>query len=304
MRRGQSRCQISGRLDRSGQPLEIGQAITLEPRLARSLSRNRQRASSREYLGTFPVVALSSSDRRLIWGGPEERRRFLDRVSFHLRPETLDVVQRYRTALRQRTALLLRGSEESVASFEHTMATAGARLVWLRRQAVAALEAALDDELASLGWSLSRPRMRYHTQDNMAADEEAALAQQLRQTLALSRRNDRLRGRTTVGAHRHDLALSLQGVPARDALSAGQGKLLAMALRLAAMAAIGARAGVLPAVVFDDVDAELDTGVLERVLVRLEGVRQVFLSSAHEEVLLPRVRPAAVWQLREGQVQG
>ena len=304
VRRGESHCALHGRVRRDNEPLEIGQTIRLAPRSSRGLTRGSRRVGSQEYLGLFPVVALSSSDRRLVWDGPEERRRFLDRLSFHLRPETLDVLQRYRTALRQRTALLHSGGDEALAGFEHTLATLGAHLVRLRWQALAALEAALDHELGALGWSLPRPRMRYHAHDNMAADDEAALAQQLRQTLARSRRNDRLRGRTTVGPHRHDLALTMQGVPARDALSAGQGKFLAMALRLAAMAVISAGGRVQPAVVFDDVDAELDTGVLERVLARLAEAGQVFLSSAHEEVLLPRVAPAAVWRLCDGQVQG
>jgi hypothetical protein len=77
------------------------------------------------------------------------------------------------------------------------------------------------------------------------------------------------------------------GSPARETLSAGQGKLLATAFRLAAMAVFEQVRGRIPAVVFDDVDAELDGTVLQRVFARLKGAGQALLSSAHEEMVLP-----------------
>jgi DNA replication and repair protein RecF len=105
-----------------------------------------------------------------------------------------------------------------------------------------------------------------------------------------------------VGPHRHDLQLTVHGAPAREILSAGQGKLLATGLKLAAMALVGAERGRSPVVVFDDVDAELDAGVLRRVIARLESAGQALLSSAHEEMMLPRLTLGAVWRMNAGTV--
>ncbi len=117
----------------------------------------------------------------------------------------------------------------------------------LRLAALAGLERHLGEELEPLGWSLAHPVLRYNAPDGVAVAEPATLVARLRAALAASRRLERGRGHTAVGPHRHDLQFSVQGVPARDVLSAGQGKLLATGLKLAAMAVRGARAGATPA---------------------------------------------------------
>ncbi len=106
-----------------------------------------------------------------------------------------------------------------------------------------------------------------------------------------------------MGPHRHDLQLIVHGAPAREILSAGQGKLLATGLKLAAMALVSAERGRTPIVVFDDVDAELDAEVLRRVVARLERAGQALLSSAHEEMMLPRLTRGAVWRMGAGAVE-
>jgi recombinational DNA repair ATPase RecF len=91
-------------------------------------------------------------------------------------------------------------------------------------------------------------------------------------------------------------------VPAREALSAGQAKLLAVGLRLGALAVVEERLGGAPVVVFDDVDAELDATALKRVMARLHGRAQVLISSARPELVLPSATDVRVWRMEEGRV--
>jgi DNA replication and repair protein RecF len=294
---------ISGEVERATTAFDLAVAGRVGQRLHRTLTRGTRRLAPAEYLALFPVVALSAADRLLVWGGPEDRRRFLDRVAFHLHPDTYPVLQRYRRALRQRNALLASGGTDAeIEAFERDLATLGARVVQLRQHALSEVEAALEQELEMLGWSLPRPHLRYHAPDDEAFGEPPELAARLRAALVRSRKRERARGHTVVGPHRHDLAATVAGAPARDVLSAGQGKLLATSLKLAAMAVLERVRGRAPAAVFDDVDAELDAGVLERVLARLAGRGQVFVSSAHEEMVRPRLAGATVWWVRAGQV--
>ena len=292
---------ISGTVERSGTVVELRQDAAVRRALVRSLYRGARRVDAAEYLEVFPVAAFSSHDRQLIWGAPEDRRRFLDRLSFQLYPETLLVLQRYRQALRQRNAVLQAGGADAqLAAFEHDLAALGARLVHLRLRAVSGLEPALQGELGELGWSLSRLNLGYHSGEGELADDPAETAARLAAKLARMRRAERARGHTMVGPHRHDLHLVVSGQPARDVLSAGQGKLLATAMKLAAVTIVGSARGFRPTVVFDDVDAELDAGVLRRVLERLRCGGQVLLSSAHDEVVVPRVAADAIWRIAGG----
>ncbi|HVN75795.1 MAG TPA: DNA replication and repair protein RecF [Thermoanaerobaculaceae bacterium] len=304
IRRGAEQFALAATVDRAGAAVEMRHEIQLKGQVVRSLFRGARRLGAAEYLDLLPVATLSGYDRALIWGAPEDRRRFLDRLCFQLKPEALPVLQRYRRALRQRNALLARGGRGSeFDAFEHDLAQLGARVIGARLAAVAGLERFLWEELDVLGWSLARPVLRYNSPDGVAVAEPATLAARLRAALAASRRLERGRGHTAVGPHRHDLQLTVHGAPAREILSAGQGKLLATGLKLAAMALVGAERGRTPVVVFDDVDAELDAEVLRRVVGRLERVGQALLSSAHEEMMLPRVTEGAVWRMDGGTVE-
>ncbi len=295
--------ELAGTVEREGSRTELRQRARLLRSLHRTLWRGARRVDAAAYLEVLPVEAFSSHDRQLIWGAPEERRRFLDRVAFHVHAETLSVAQRYRRCLRQRNALLASGAPDGeIEAFEHDLARFGARLIALRAEALAALERALDGELGALEWSLARPNLRYHAPDGLVPDDTMALTSRMRSQLTRMRARERTRGHTEVGPHRHDLSLTVAGVPAREMLSAGQGKLLATACKLAAAAVLHQARGRLPIVVFDDVDAELDGGVLDRILRRLAGAGQVLLSSAHDELVLPRLPVASVWRVRDGRV--
>ncbi len=303
IRHGAPAFTLAGVIDRGGTDVEIRQDVRHAGTLARALFRGARRLGAAEYLELFPVATLSGYDRALVWGAPEDRRRFLDRLCFQIRPEALPTLQRYRRALRHRNALLTRwGPPEEFDAFEHDLAVLGAEIVRFRMAALAGLERHLGEELDALGWSLAHPVLSYNASDGVAVAEPATLVARLRAALAASRRLERGRGHTAVGPHRHDLQFSVQGVPARDTLSAGQGKLLATGLKLAAMAVVGRERGRRPLVVFDDVDAELDAAVLQRVLARLRDGGQALLSSAHEEMMLPRLTGGAVWRMNAGVV--
>jgi DNA replication and repair protein RecF len=304
IQRGARGFTLRGSVERGESAVELRQQARLGATVSRALFRGARRLGAAEYLTLFPVTALSGHDRALVWGAPEDRRRFLDRLCFHLHGEALAVLQRYRRALRQRNALLAGGGrDEEFDAFEHDLAQLGARVVGFRQEALAGLERHLGEELERLGWALPSPVLRYTSRDGVAVAEAATLAARLRAALAASRRRDRARGHTAVGPHRHDLALTVHGAPAREVLSAGQGKLVATALKLTAMTLLSEAWGRLPTVVFDDVDAELDAAVLRCVLERLRERAQAVLSSAHEEMVLPRLAGGAVWRMCAGSVE-
>ncbi|MEW6338243.1 MAG: DNA replication/repair protein RecF [Acidobacteriota bacterium] len=303
VRHGSGDFVLAGTVDRDGSEVELRQEARVGRAVHRRLWRGARRLGSAEFLDLFPVAALSSHDRQIVWGGPDERRKLLDRMAFYAQPASLGILQRYRRALRQRNALLTGGGRpEAFEAFEADLSALGARVVEARLGAVAELERSLESELRGLGWSLARPNLRYHCPDGLAPADPATLAARLRAEYARRRREEKARGHTMVGPHRHDLALTVTGSPAREVLSAGQGKLMATAFRLAAVALFERARGRMPLVVFDDVDAEFDAGVLDRVFARLGRARQCFVSSAHEQMVLGRVPVAEVWRIADGRV--
>lgn len=305
-RHGEGGFRLSGEVEVGGMRRCLEQAVELGPPLRRTLRVDGREVESGEYLCCLPVFSLSSPDIALVAGPPELRRAFLDRLSFLLRPRHLAEVRGWQLALRQRNAALARrGDDDEMATWEEALSQRAASVVAGRLRTAARLGASfgrLYAELARPGFP--RVELSYAAETAVAqGDDLPQLIEHYRSRLLASRARDRERGFTGEGPHRHDLRLVVGGRPARTVLSAGQLRLTAAALRLAALAEVeGERGETLPVTV-DDADAELDDRALGRVLGILRGGRQVFLSTAHDRVA-ERVGPARKLWLRAGAVAG
>ncbi|MFM9136679.1 MAG: DNA replication/repair protein RecF, partial [Actinomycetota bacterium] len=77
-------------------------------------------------------------------------------------------------------------------------------------------------------------------------------------SLAAHRGDDIRRGTSTVGPHRDDLDMSLNGLPARTHASQGEQRTLALALRLAVHRLVTEVTAGPPVLILDDVLSELD----------------------------------------------
>jgi len=125
--------------------------------------------------------------------------------------------------------------------------------------------------------------------------EEAYLA-----AFARTRQNDIRRQMTTVGPHRDDLHLTLDGRPLRDFGSQGQQRSAALALKLAEAAALGDIAREAPVALLDDVLSELDARRQADLLRYLEGW-QVFLTCCEPSHAL-HGRAGKVFHVKNGEI--
>jgi DNA replication and repair protein RecF len=76
--------------------------------------------------------------------------------------------------------------------------------------------------------------------------------------LEAARTDDVRRAVSTVGPHRDELALTINGLPARTHASQGEQRSLALALRLATHSVVTEVTGSTPILLLDDVFSELD----------------------------------------------
>ena len=94
-----------------------------------------KRASSAALAEALPLQVIDPDVHKLIAGGPEDRRRFVDWIAFHVEHGYLDLWRRFRRTLKQRNAALRAG------------ATAQGLMGW-------------DKELVELGSSVDEVRQR------------------------------------------------------------------------------------------------------------------------------------------------
>lgn len=248
-------------------------------------------------LGAWLAVSFLPTDLALVQGGAGERRRWLDRMLSLGSPGYLGALLRYRAAVAQRNAALRRQDEASAAAFDGPLAHAGAAVVTGRLGWLEGAEATWRGELASLGEPLE-VTMRYR--GDAALADEAAWPERLDG----ARHRDRQRGQTTIGPHRDDLQLGLAGKPLREFGSTGQQRTAAIALRLLEHDTLARDRGTKPALLVDDVFAELDTSRQAQLADRLHaaGVQLVVTAPRPED--LPDALEAPRWHVHDGTIRG
>jgi len=106
----------------------------------------------------------------------------------------------------------------------------------------------------------------------------------LSEALEASRARDELRGLTHAGPHRADVVIRVDGKLAREVLSRGQQKLMAVALNLAQLRLLKEVSGTIPTLLLDDPAAELDAEHLGYFVrqIALLGC-QLVITSLHPE---------------------
>jgi DNA replication and repair protein RecF len=281
----------------------LRQVVESGPPLRRHLTVNGKEVGSSQYLQVMPVFTLSNDSCELITGPPQARRSYIDQMTFLLEPAHFDELSTYRKALRQRNASLSCGvTDDEMASWEELLSRSAAMVVVRRMRYVRILQDPFQEIYSSLrGERFPDLAISYRHESWLESnDSEVDLHDQYKSRYYSNRARDRQVGFTTDGPHRHDMKLLANGRPARDVLSAGQLKVVVAALRLAALTQVESDRGERLPVIVDDVDAELDRHVLSRLIDHLGERRQLFLSSAHGEMVAVKPGSASRLWIRQG----
>ena len=291
IRRGQTHMRITGEIRRpSGDSLRLGVEITRSGAVARIAGRPAETLA--ELSQFFAVQVIEPGVHRLVEEGGYRRRRWLDWAVFHVEPCFVDIWLRYTRVLKQRNAAL-KTQAATVGVWDTDLVRLGEVITESRQQLMARLQpywqsavgalSGLDVELHYLkGWN------QEHT---------------LREALEASRSTDEVRRQTHAGPHRADIAVRLHGRPARDVLSRGQQKLVAVAMTVAQLRLLQDVTQMTPTLLLDDPAAELDGDRLQRFIDEVASLRcQLVVTSLHPESRLFGT-PESTFYMEAGRVQ-
>ena len=238
---------------------------------------------SGELLGCLNVVMFAPEDLLLVKGGPGERRRFLDMEISQLKPAYYYTLQQYNAALKQRNALL---KDEACLSaglmepWDEQLSRLGAAITVERAEFLSQL-AALASE-THLRLSGNRETLLVAYQPNLPDVAPDRLAAAMRERLFDSAERDVYRGSTSVGPHRDDVALVLDGSDVRVYGSQGQQRTVVLSLKLSVLETMKRLRGETPVLLLDDVFSELDRRRQRLLLEAVQGC-QTFITSTHLE---------------------
>ena len=253
---------------------------------------------SRDLLGTLRTTVFSPDDLALVKGGPGERRRYLDDLLVACAPRHAATRSDLERVLRQRGALLRSSGGRATPDVVTTLDVWDAKLTELG-EALGRARSKLVERLLPLAASAHAD-----VAGPEAGDVGVVYAPHWREgglatALAASRAEDLRRGVTTVGPHRDDLDVLLDGRPARTHASQGEQRSLALALRLAGHHLVAEVTGTWPVLLLDDVFSELDAA-RAGALLRALPAGQALLTTAVG--LPPGATPELVVRVREGRL--
>lgn len=225
----------------------------------------------------LPTQVIFPEKINLVTGGPKDRRRFFDWGVFHSEESFYGIWKHYNVALKQRNTLL-------------------------RKQASVALINPWSIELAKYAMQLHELRERYFQQfvdelsllsaDFLGDDITLSLTpgwsknESIEAALAARLPLDQQRGFTSVGAHRMDLKVLINGKDPEQYYSAGYIKKVIYLFKLVQASLLSKGKRKRPIILCDDLFSELDqeasTTVIE-LLQRMEA--QTFITTCDERDL-------------------
>ncbi len=305
VRFGAERARVEGEFDGSGGARTV--AVEIGPEGRTAFLDGKPLASSDRLDAFFDgraAVCFSPDDLLLVKGGPDQRRRFLDRAAFNRWPAVLSEAREYLRALRERNAALRHAPADVEESFREPLVRSGARLVARRLALVAELAPRMEEAFSEIsGPEASSARLAYRPAAGIPVEgTEEEIAARLAFALAQRIGRDREKGYTSAGPHMDDLTLALGGRGARPYGSQGQQRALVLALKIAEIENLRDKQGRPPLLLLDDVSSELDpekNGHLLRHLAALPG--QAFLTTTDRRLLEPAAGEGAVfYRVREG----
>jgi DNA replication and repair protein RecF len=247
--------------------------------------------------GHFRVVLFWPDDLGLVKAGPELRRRFLNQMLVQVEPGYARALAGLRRVLEQRNNLLKRiaggeGGEDMLEAWNEELVRTSREIVDARARALR---------------ELAPEAARCH--GRIAAGERLEVAykgppENLAEAVHNSLREDLRKGSTSVGPHRDDLSILLDGHDARSFGSQGQQRTAVVSLKLAEAALIQRRAAERPVLLLDDVLSELDGDRRAALLDEVSSGGQVIVTSVEAGPFPPDlIASAMVWQVSEGRIE-
>ncbi|HCS38302.1 MAG TPA: hypothetical protein DIW44_01795 [Anaerolineaceae bacterium] len=279
-----------------------------------------------QVVGHFNAVIFLPQMTRILEGGPEERRRYLNLASAQADPFFTQALSEYNQAITQRNALLKllaeRGGDASQLDYwDEVLTSRGALIMHSRIIAIQEIEQLAirihehlsgGKEVIRLNYQpsydpLPKPEGQFSLPMQTTAQRDGFSLKQLQQGFAEKlkqvRNEEITRGVTTVGPHRDEMRIICNGIDLTDFGSRGQLRTAILSLKLAEVDWLKSKTTQWPVLLLDETLAELDVDRRKFLMKYLEKAEQAILTTTDLSLFSPGfVEKCERWQITSGSV--
>lgn len=257
--------------------------IVAEPKPAKSYELNGKAYQRLTQNHCLPAVLFEPDHLRLLSGGPERRRDYLDGLIEQTVPGYGVVRRQYRRALAQRNSLLKQVStplDAQLFPWNVRLSQLAGQIVRHRTEVIHRINEQLPRLYKELSHSKTKVMVTYESR--WPADNyESAFLKKLEAGLEL----DRQRGFTSAGPHREDMLVLFNDHPAQEAASRGEVRTAVLALKVIELKLIESARQATPLLLLDDVFSELD-GKRRHALTDYLAPYQTFITTTDADLVV------------------
>ncbi|MCG9480006.1 MAG: DNA replication/repair protein RecF [Actinomycetia bacterium] len=244
-----------------------------------------------EFTSLVSAVIFSPDDLNIIKSSPSHRRNFLDHILDSTHNNFPGIRLKYQKTLNQRNSLIksmsrqkLSGDNPTLKVWNENLINYGKKIIEYRLELVQGIEERFS-QLVEYFFPGCRAKLAYvpswnreknqspATAGGMESDYKEAMTDAWDKDLALKS--------TTIGPHRDDLYISLQGSDLRSFGSQGQQRIAAVSLKLCELFFLNQQLGKSPILLLDDVLSELDVIRKKLLIEKLGDGFQTFITAAN-----------------------
>lgn len=236
------------------------------------------------FLGEVTAVSFTPDDLKIVSGAPADRRNYIDSVICRLYPKYVEIVRKNEKFVKQRNNAVKAGGQslfydEMLSAYEEGIAKFALCSMRLRRRYLQLLGERINNIFENISLGKEKITLDYIT--NVRDSEE-----KIKADLKAARAEDERKFTTSVGVHKDEIDIKINGLSVRKYGSQGQKRSAALALKLAEAEILKAANNKEPVILLDDVMNELDATRQEYLFKFLEG-RQVFITTCDPQNLQP-----------------
>lgn len=280
------------------------QEATLVIKNRRQATLNGIKKTSPSALGDeVKAVVFSPAHLSMIKSGPSERRKFIDTALCQIKSGYKKLLSDYNRCLVQRNILLKDIGEgkidpDMLCIWNRNIVKTGAKIIYQRAKYIEALQKPAEE--IHFGLSGDREKIGLSVTGSfepagMNLEEiESALSEKMQE----AQKEDMYLRATTVGPHRDDLEITINGFSARKYGSQGQQRSCVLSLKLAEAEILSRMTGDEPIALLDDVMSELDETRQDYILNHMKN-RQIFITCCDANTVL-RLKEGKTFHIENG----
>ena len=279
---------IRNEYEKNGRVIESEIRFHREKR--REIYRNGAKIKLGELIGGFNSVLFFPEHLALIKSGPEERRKFLDFAISQVKPRYFSLTNEYMKVLAQRNYLLKSGHGDiyqTIDIWDRKLAHISSIIAVTRKSYLEKLNRYSEkimDDISNGKEKIELSLLSYTGAESVEKAEEACYGK-----LKENFHEDLRSGFTSVGSHRDDIGIAVNGLAARTYCSQGQQRSCVMAMKLGEAEILHEMVDEYPVMLFDDVFSELDSIRKEYLTEKIKN-KQVFITTCEEQKTVSNAR--------------